>query len=187
MATHSSVLAWRIPGTGEPGGLSVSGVAESWIWLKWLSSSNIFTGSLNFLFNITFIFYVSFFLSLVLNVGLFAHVLILLLQVVACVGCCFPSAGVTVSCLGAHIPQEHWLLVWCCVQETVQARPVSEPSPWGLLMPCCYCCCCCWFLESLFSSVVGLALIWEREPAALLVCQVGRDWNSLSGSLLFLV
>ena len=30
MATHSSVLAWRIPGTGEPGGLlSVCGVAES--------------------------------------------------------------------------------------------------------------------------------------------------------------
>ena len=23
MATHSSVLAWRIPGTGEPGGLPV--------------------------------------------------------------------------------------------------------------------------------------------------------------------
>ena len=23
MATHSSVLAWRIPGTGEPGGLSM--------------------------------------------------------------------------------------------------------------------------------------------------------------------
>ena len=22
MATHSSVLAWRIPGTGEPGGLT---------------------------------------------------------------------------------------------------------------------------------------------------------------------
>ena len=29
MATHSSVLAWRIPGTGEPGGLPVYGVAES--------------------------------------------------------------------------------------------------------------------------------------------------------------
>ena len=28
MATHSSVLAWRIPGTGEPGGLP-SGVTES--------------------------------------------------------------------------------------------------------------------------------------------------------------
>ena len=27
MATHSSVLAWRIPGTGEPGGLY--GVAQS--------------------------------------------------------------------------------------------------------------------------------------------------------------
>ena len=32
MATHSSVLAWRIPGTGEPGGLpqaAVHGVAKS--------------------------------------------------------------------------------------------------------------------------------------------------------------
>ena len=25
MATHSSVLAWRIPGTGEPGGMSSMG------------------------------------------------------------------------------------------------------------------------------------------------------------------
>ena len=25
MATHSSVLAWRIPGTGEPGGLPYMG------------------------------------------------------------------------------------------------------------------------------------------------------------------
>ena len=29
MATHSSVLAWRIPGTGEPGGLPSQGVAQS--------------------------------------------------------------------------------------------------------------------------------------------------------------
>ena len=29
MATHSSVLAWRIPGTGEPGGLPSMGRAES--------------------------------------------------------------------------------------------------------------------------------------------------------------
>ena len=29
MATHSSVLAWRIPGTGEPGGLSSMGCTES--------------------------------------------------------------------------------------------------------------------------------------------------------------
>ena len=28
MATHSSVLAWRIPGTGEPGGLPSLGVAQ---------------------------------------------------------------------------------------------------------------------------------------------------------------
>ena len=29
MATHSSVLAWRIPGTAEPGGLPSMGRAES--------------------------------------------------------------------------------------------------------------------------------------------------------------
>ena len=33
MPTHSSVLAWRIPGTGEPGGLPY-GVAQSWTRLK---------------------------------------------------------------------------------------------------------------------------------------------------------
>ena len=40
MATHSSVLAWRIPGTGEPGGLPSMGVAQSRTRLKWLSSSS---------------------------------------------------------------------------------------------------------------------------------------------------
>ena len=34
MATHSSVLAWRIPGTGEPGWLQVHGVAKSWTRLS---------------------------------------------------------------------------------------------------------------------------------------------------------
>ena len=35
MATHSSVLAWRIPGTGEPGGLpSMGSVAQSRTRLK---------------------------------------------------------------------------------------------------------------------------------------------------------
>ena len=29
MATHSSVLAWRIPGTGEPGGCRLWGHTES--------------------------------------------------------------------------------------------------------------------------------------------------------------
>ena len=29
MASHSSVLAWRIPGTGEPGGLHLWGHTES--------------------------------------------------------------------------------------------------------------------------------------------------------------
>ena len=39
MATHSSVLAWRIPGTGEPGGLPSMG-SQSRTRLKWLSSSS---------------------------------------------------------------------------------------------------------------------------------------------------
>ena len=39
MATHSSVLAWRIPGTGEPGGLLSMG-SQSWTRLKRLRSSS---------------------------------------------------------------------------------------------------------------------------------------------------
>ena len=40
MATHSSVLAWRIPGTGEPAGLPTLGVAQSRTRLKRLGSSS---------------------------------------------------------------------------------------------------------------------------------------------------
>ena len=36
MAAHSSVLAWRIPGTVEPGGLA----SQSWTWLKWLNCNS---------------------------------------------------------------------------------------------------------------------------------------------------
>ena len=39
MATHSSVLAWSMPGTGKPGGLPFSGVAQSRTRLKRLSSN----------------------------------------------------------------------------------------------------------------------------------------------------
>ena len=39
MATHSSVLAWRIPGMGEPGGLLSMGSHSVGQRLKWLSSS----------------------------------------------------------------------------------------------------------------------------------------------------
>ena len=39
MATLSSVLAWRILGMGEPGGLPSMGVAQSQTRLKGLSSS----------------------------------------------------------------------------------------------------------------------------------------------------
>ena len=30
MASHSSILAWEIPWTEEPGGATVHGVAKSW-------------------------------------------------------------------------------------------------------------------------------------------------------------
>ena len=38
MATHSSILAWRIPWTEEAGGLQSHGVAKSWTRLKQLST-----------------------------------------------------------------------------------------------------------------------------------------------------
>ena len=41
MATRSSVLAWRIPGTGEPGGAAVYRVAQSRTRLKRLSNSSM--------------------------------------------------------------------------------------------------------------------------------------------------
>ena len=41
MATHSSVLAWRIPGTGEPWWAAVYGVTQSQTRLERLSSSSI--------------------------------------------------------------------------------------------------------------------------------------------------
>ena len=40
MATHSSILAWRIPGTEEPGGGCVYGVAQGRTRLKRLSSGS---------------------------------------------------------------------------------------------------------------------------------------------------
>ena len=40
MATHSSVLAWRIPGTGGAWWAVVYGVTQSWTRLKRLSSSS---------------------------------------------------------------------------------------------------------------------------------------------------
>ena len=40
MATHSSILAWRIPGTGGAWWAAIYGVAQSWTWLKRLSSSS---------------------------------------------------------------------------------------------------------------------------------------------------
>ena len=49
MATHSSVLAWRIPGTGEPGGLP-SMESHSQTRLKRLSSSSMKALSMIFVF-----------------------------------------------------------------------------------------------------------------------------------------
>ena len=38
MATHSSILTWRIPWTEEPGGLQPMGSQKSQTWLKQLST-----------------------------------------------------------------------------------------------------------------------------------------------------
>ena len=51
MATHSSILAWRIPGMGEPDGLLSMGVTQSQTRLKRLGSSStnqvIFTSKMD--------------------------------------------------------------------------------------------------------------------------------------------
>ena len=46
MAAHSSVLAWRIPGTGEAWWAAVYGVAQSRTRLKRLSSSSSSSSSI---------------------------------------------------------------------------------------------------------------------------------------------
>ena len=38
MATHSSILDWRLPCTDKPGGLQSMGVAKSWTLQKQLST-----------------------------------------------------------------------------------------------------------------------------------------------------
>ena len=46
MATHSSVLAWRIPGTGEPGGLPSMGshrVGHNWSDLAYIYLTTLFS------------------------------------------------------------------------------------------------------------------------------------------------
>ena len=42
MATRSSILAWRIPWTEEPGGATVHGVTKSWTRLKHAQSLSLF-------------------------------------------------------------------------------------------------------------------------------------------------
>ena len=44
MAAHSSVLAWRIPGTGEPGGLPSMGLQSQTRLTRLSSSSSVEAG-----------------------------------------------------------------------------------------------------------------------------------------------
>ena len=52
MATHSSVLAWRIPGTGEPWWAAIYGVAQGQTWLKRLSSSSSISPTLLYAYSV---------------------------------------------------------------------------------------------------------------------------------------
>ena len=57
MATHYSVLAWRIPGTGEPGGLPSMGshkVGHNWSDLAAVAAADLFNK--NLIFNRAFYF-----------------------------------------------------------------------------------------------------------------------------------
>ena len=52
MATHSSVLALRIPGMGKPGWAAVYGVAQSQTRLKRLSSSSSSSSSVSYMYQV---------------------------------------------------------------------------------------------------------------------------------------
>ena len=65
MATHTSILTWRIPGTGA-WWAAVCGVAQSWTWLTRLSSSSITIACYSF-FTCIMIYLIS------LRFSLFAH------------------------------------------------------------------------------------------------------------------
>ena len=67
MATHSSVLAWRIPGTGEPGGLPSMGshrVGYDWSNLGAAAEFSFFLSVFNFNFLNLSLFFIHLFLSL---------------------------------------------------------------------------------------------------------------------------
>ena len=58
MATHSSVLAWRIPGMGEPGGLPSQGwhrVGHNWSDLAAAAAECAFAVASNFKLTVLFI------------------------------------------------------------------------------------------------------------------------------------
>ena len=46
MATHSSILAWRIPWTEEPGGLQSMGLQKSWTRLSNQTATMLIVNSL---------------------------------------------------------------------------------------------------------------------------------------------
>ena len=46
-ATHSSIMAWRIPWTEEPGGLQSMGLAKSWTQLSDQHTNVIMDGKQN--------------------------------------------------------------------------------------------------------------------------------------------
>ena len=54
MATHSSVLAWKIPGTGEPGGLPSMGSHR--VWHDWSDLAAAAAYHVNILFYKLFVF-----------------------------------------------------------------------------------------------------------------------------------
>ena len=66
MATRSSVLAWRIPGMGDPAGLPSMG-SQSQTRLKRLSSSSILTILYLPITSVNFLYYAGFVLSLFIS------------------------------------------------------------------------------------------------------------------------
>ena len=131
MATHSSVLAWRIPGTGGAWWAAVSGVAQSRTRLKWQEQQQQQQGSIvDHLLEIRDIILVS--------------QLLVFLKYVLILGSPVQFSSVAQSCLTLHDPVDHStpdLPVHHQLPESAQthvhwvsdaiqpSHPLSSPSP----------------------------------------------------------
>ena len=127
MATHSSVLAWIIPGMGEPGGLPSMG-SQSWTRLKRLGSSSSSTATVLMNPNtLIYLFKTLFFKSMICTIlcdrSLDAHLS-------SSSGCCLQSTVFKRVCVEVLTTRVlHDVVTWKETSHWALKTPLSGYSP----------------------------------------------------------